>query len=124
MASTKLLSISAALVATVGAAGLSQTNPQFLTKSDPQAVYMNCLTGRYAVETGKTPDVLLRSYHACQAKEAGYDQFLLAQGLSPEKLKALVIRVNEVTYARYRGVAMNRAKGCLGRALKKEELIS
>lgn len=124
MASTKLLSISGALIAAVGAAGLSQSDPSFLTKADPQTAYMSCLSERYAVETGRTPDILLRSYHACEAKEVGYRQYLLERGLAPEKLRALVIRVNEVTYARHRGVAMNRAKGCLGRALKKEELIS
>ena len=122
MANAKLLSAAgAAVILTVAVSPLPATvSNQF--RADPHDVYLNCLMTSYEAEHPGADGPILKAYRACQPIEQNYRIHLIDTGIKPDRVGWLVERVNEVAYARYRGLGLEDTKGCLRIALNSKPL--
>lgn len=83
------------------------------SRGDPYGSYIKCLMSSYTAEDdGRTHQVILKAYYACDGKGNAYRQDLADRGLAKFQVVRLVEQLNEVTYARYLGVDPIDTRGC------------
>ena len=113
MRKTKFLSAAgAAVILGVAVSPLPETISGNL-RADPHDVYLICLMTSFKAERPGKDGPIVQAYRACQPIEKNYRYHLAANGIQPERLGWLVERVNEVAYARYRGLSLEATKGLL-----------
>ena len=91
-----------------------------LVQPSPEESYLACLTsGLQSADPKASVRRMVPAYTNCADKEVAYRDYLLDQGVRAERVRYVISRVNEVTYAKFVGSSADRQLGCFERQMKK-----
>lgn len=89
----------------------------FASVGDPHGDYMKCLNENYAQPRDGALQPIVRGYYACGREANAFRLEMANKGVKVKHVERLVIRLNEVAYARFLGIDFRETIGCLEKQL-------
>ncbi len=106
-------------LAVVLATALFWQSTPFASAGDPHADYMQCLTNGYGAPEVGGQSAIVRGYYSCTKEANTYRRELVSSGIAVDRVERQVYRINEVAFAKYKGLDFRDTVGCLSKQVNK-----